>query len=104
MATLRPFRDYSEHDVINLFAFDYSGTDIDAGNLVKIKSTAGVSAHDDLNQDATMLFDGLNNVVSDRYAVNARVELAGSGETPLGMMLYGCKEVDENGEKLIYNL
>ena len=26
MATLRPFRDYSEHDVINLFAFDYAGT------------------------------------------------------------------------------
>ena len=103
MATLRPFRDYSEHDVINLFAFDYSGTDIDAGNLVKIKSTAGFSAHDDLNQDSTMLWDGLNNVISDRYAVNARVDLAGSGETPLGMMLYGCKEVDENGEKLVYN-
>ena len=105
MATLRPFRDYSEHDVINLFAFDYSGTDIDAGNLVQIKSAAGFSAHDNLGQDATMLWDnsGLTNIVSDRYSVNARVELAGSGETPLGMMLYGCKEVDENGEKLIYN-
>ena len=103
MATLRPFRDYSEHDVINLFAFDYSGTDQDAGKLVKIKTSAGFSANDNLNQDATMLWDNLQNVVSDRYAVNARVDLAGSGETPLGMMLYGCKEVDENGEKLIYN-
>ena len=101
MATLRPFRDYSEHNVVNLFAFDYAGTDIEAGALVKIST--GFTAHDDLNQDASMLWGGLNNVVSDRYAVNARVDLAGSGHTPLGMMLYGCKEVDENGEKLVYN-
>ena len=101
MATLRPFRDYSEHNVVNLFAFDYSGTDIDAGALVKIKT--GYTPNDDLSHDSTMLWAGLNNVVSDRFSVDARVDLAGSGETALGMMLYGCKEVDENGEKLIYN-
>lgn len=103
MATLRPFRDYSEHNVINLFAFDYSGADINAGALVKIKSTAGFTANDDIGQDSTMLWSGLTNVVSDRYSVKSRVVLAGSGEVALGMLLYGVKEVDENGVKLIHN-
>ena len=35
MATLRPFRDYNEHDVINLFKF--SGTiPANKGTLVKV--------------------------------------------------------------------
>ena len=103
MATLRPFRDYSEHDVINLFAFDYAGTSISAGNLVKIKTSTGWVHSQDLDQTNTMKNFTLNNVVSDRYAVKARVDLDGSGETHLGMLLYGVQETDENGEKLLYN-
>ena len=103
MATLRPFRDYSEHDVINLFAFDYAGTSISAGNLVKIKTSTGWVHSQDLDQTNTMKNFTLNNVVSDRYAVSARVQLAGSGDNPLGMLLYDVAETDENGEKLIYN-
>ena len=103
MAKLLPFRDYDEHDVINLFAFDYAGTDVTKGALVKIKSSAGWNAAQELDQSNSMVGFTLNNVVSDRYAVSARVSLAGSGDNPLGMLLYDVAETDENGEKLIYN-
>ena len=46
MATLLPFRDYDEHDVINLFAFDYAGTAVTRGALVKVKTSTGWQAHD----------------------------------------------------------
>ena len=103
MANLLPFRDYDEHDVINLFAFDYAGTAITKGALVRIKSSAGWNAAQELDQSNSMVGFTLNNVVSDRYAVSARVELAHSGHNPLGMLLYDVAETDENGEKLIYN-
>ena len=103
MATLLPFRDYDEHDVINLFAFDYAGTSVTKGAMVSIKSSAGWSVADELDQSVSAFGFSLNNVVSDRYAVNARVELAGSGDTPLGMLMYDVAETDENGEKLVYN-
>ena len=103
MAKLLPFRDYDEHDVINLFAFDYAGTSVVKGALVKIKSSAGWNASQELDHTNSMVGFTLNNVVSDRYAVNARVQLAGSGDNPLGMLLYDVAETDENGEKLIYN-
>ena len=103
MATLLPFRDYDEHDVINLFAFDYAGTSVTKGAMVKIKSSAGWSVADELDQSVSAFGFSLNNVVSDRYAVSARVQLAGSGDTPLGMLMYDVAETDENGEKLVYN-
>ena len=103
MAKLLPFRDYDEHDVINLFAFDYAGTDVTKGALVKIKSSAGWNVSQELDQSNSMIGFTLDNVVSDRYAVSARVNLAGSGDNPLGMLLYDVAETDENGEKLIYN-
>lgn len=103
MATLLPFRDYDEHDVINLFAFDYAGTSVTKGAMVKIKSSAGWSIADELDQSVSAFGFSLNNVVSDRYAVSARVQLAGSGDTPLGMIMYDVAETDENGEKLVYN-
>ena len=45
-----------------------------------------------------------NNVVSQRYGVNAEVEYANGGdETPLGILLYDVREFDENGERLKFN-
>jgi hypothetical protein len=40
------------------------------------------------------------NVVSQRYGVTAKVVYSNTGETPVGMMLYDVKDVDENGEQL----
>lgn len=106
MATLRPFRDYSEHDVVNLFAFDYTVEgEATRGALVKIKD--GWTAHsadvDAFGSTPDMNSWSLNNVVNLRYGLTALVDYADSGDTPLGMILYDVKETDENGEKLIYN-
>ena len=104
---LMPFRDYDEHDVLNLFAFGdtavllNSSTTVQAGSIVKIKT--GWS-----NTDETQLLTDVgasyNNVVSQRYGVNAEVEYANGGsETLLGITLYDVREFDENGESLKFN-
>ena len=100
MATLRPFRDYSEHDVINLFRF--SGTiPANRGTLVKVIG-AGWKTTDELERLGSVGAT-YNNVQSERYGVAANVGVAGAGDTPLGMLLYDVKETDENGEKLIFH-
>jgi hypothetical protein len=100
MATLLPFRDYDEKDVINLFAF--SGTlPATKGTLVKVQGN-GFKATDEIS----MLGDvgaAFGNTVSQRYGAAAKVSVAASGEAPLGMMLFDVKETDENGEPLKFN-
>ncbi len=104
---LMPFRDYDEHDVINLFAFGDTAvvlndsTTVEAGSVVKVKTGWK-------NTDETQLLTDVgasyNNVVSQRYGVNAEVEYANGGdETPLGILLYDVREFDENGERLKFN-
>ena len=71
---LMPFRDYDEHDVINLFAFGDDAvtlnttTTVQAGSIVKIKT--GWSNTDE-TQMLTDVGSSYNNVVSQRYGVNA---------------------------------
>ena len=99
-STLRPFRDYDEHDVINLYK--WSGS-IPAyrGTIVSIKQ--GWTQSDELEMLGAV-GAAYANVTSERYGVAAAVQAAGSGDaTPLGMLLHDVKETDENGEKLIYN-
>ena len=43
------------------------------------------------------------NTVSFRYGAAASVEPCASGTQPLGLTIFDVAEVDENGEKLIYN-
>jgi hypothetical protein len=100
---LLPFRDYDEHEVINLFKF--SGTvPVDQGTIVTITAGAG---WDQSNSDTQLLgAAGKNygNTVSDRYGVYAQVKTAATGDaSPLGMLLHSVREEDENGEKLLYN-
>jgi len=100
MATLRPFRDYNEHDVINLFKF--SGTiPANKGTLVKVIGD-GWKTTDELERLGSVGAT-YNNVQSERYGVAAAVGVAGAGDTPVGMLLYDVKEEDENGEKLIFH-
>ena len=104
---LKPFRDYDEHDVVNLFTFNdaavplTSTTVVYAGSVVKIRT--GWKNTDESN----MLGDagaGYNNVVSQRYGVAAEVEYCNGGsETPFGITLYDVRENDENGEQLKFN-
>ena len=53
MAKLRPFRDYSEHDVINLFA--YNGTSLTRGAIVKLDSTTGWKADQNFSTESMAL-------------------------------------------------
>ena len=100
MATLRPFRDYNEHDVINLFKF--SGTiPANKGTLVKVIGNGWLTT-DELERLGSVGAT-YNNVQSERYGVAAAVGVAGAGDTPMGMLLYDVKETDENGEKLIFH-
>lgn len=101
MATLRPFRQISENDVVNLYAFDYAGTAITRGHLVKLRSDRGWMADDEFLTES--INNDYTNTVSDRYGLNSRVLTCTSGDTPLGMLMYDVAEVDENGEKLVWH-
>ena len=109
---LRPFRDYDEHDVLNLFAYDTTGLvagsiSITKGSLVKI-ATGWKNYDSGVELGGGLEFIGgagtlqPNNTVSQRYGVTAKVVTSTTGETPIGMMLYDVKDVDENGELLKY--
>jgi hypothetical protein len=101
MPNLKPFRDYSEHDVLNLFA--YSGSDnVNKGTFVRIVSGW---TNDDFNANPSNAGNWAQyaNTVSLRYGVRARVTATATGEKAIGMTLFDVREVDENGEKLIYN-
>jgi hypothetical protein len=100
MATLRPFRDYDEKDVINLFA--WSGTiPATRGTVVKINRGYTVS---DTNP---IMLGGIaasyRNTVSQRWGAYANVVAAGAGEAALGILLKDVRETDENGELLKFN-
>lgn len=102
-AKILPFRDYSEHEVLNFFTFN--GTiPVTAGTLVKID---GSGMNNDTWKEAKILGDAgqaYSNVISKRYGVYPQVcTLTSNHDTPIGMLLYDVRENDENGEKLIYN-
>ena len=106
---LRPFRDYSEHDVLNLFAFGdvdvilNASTVVYAGSCVKVKTGWSNS-----NEPSNMIGDvgaSYNNTVSQRWGVTADVQYTdgGADEAALGITLYDVREYDENGEALKFN-
>ena len=102
--TLLPFRDYDEHDVINLFTADSTITlPLTKGHIVMIDG--GWQNNDELQllgDVGSSSFDG--GVVSERYGVSADFKKAsGTSAKLLGMTLYDVKETDENGEKLVFN-
>ena len=113
MPNLRPFRDYDEHDVVNLFTLTDNSTDLTADNSKVNKGTL-VQINDDdepngwLNTDESVADLGnagtaVGGTVSLRYGVTAKVKPCESGSVPLGITLYDMAERDENGEKLLYN-
>lgn len=106
---LEPFRDYSEHDVLNLFAFGDSAvalgtTDVVyAGSCVKVKT--GWSSSNEVQDMIGNVGAGYNNTVSQRWGVASDVEYTdgGADEAALGITLYDVREYDENGEALKFN-
>jgi hypothetical protein len=106
---LRPFRQYNEMDVVNLFA--YSGNaENGAAGIVATKGLAvkvAVGWTNDANSNPVELLGSVgasyNNVVSQRYGVKPKVTIAASGDAVLGLTLMDVRELDENGEKLVFN-
>jgi hypothetical protein len=96
MATIRPFRDYSEHEVINLFALQ---GEANKGTFVTaVGSGFNLSAASDFGNDSF-----INGTVSARFNVANKLTAAPSGTIParvLGMTLKDVKSVDENGYPL----
>ena len=116
--SLKPFRQHAETDVVNLFSLkdddgdvvaSYSalkadGAKVNKGVLVSVVGGGWMNTDDPVdktgigNPGATY-----SNTVSFRYGATAQVEPFKKGEEPLGITLWDVAEVDENGEKLLYN-
>ena len=100
MANLKPFRDYDEHDVINLFAVNAESAN--KGTVVTADSN-GVNL-----KDATSLDDlsPYANTLSAQFNVPWTVSPAASGAAKgeiVGLLLNDVRKYDENGEQLIFN-
>ena len=99
LAKLKPFRDYSEHDVINgLFALDTATGAL--GTLVKISGSGFVGG---INETFTNINTTVPNVYTPRKSVTARVTRAASGDRPIGFLLYDVKEVNFQGVSFAYD-
>ncbi len=100
MANLKPFRDYDEHDVINLFA--YSGTTANKGAVV-VAQGQGVNLLDATSLDNLSSY---GNTLSAQFNVPWTVTeatAAANKSQVVGMLLKDVRTVDENGERLIFN-
>ena len=101
---LRPFRQYSESDVVNLFAFSGDSTLVVKGLAVKVTGDGWTNEANSSPVEALgSVGASYTNVVSQRYGVKARVAVAASGDAILGLTLMDVRELDENGEKLVFN-
>ena len=105
---LKPFRDYSEHDVINLFAFGDKDVTLGTTTVVYAGSAVKVQTGWSNTNELQMLGDvgaAYANTVSERYGVSADVQYTegGADEAALGITLYDVREYDENGEALKFN-
>ena len=102
---LRPFRDYDEHDVINLFAYSGDSTQVVKGLVVKLEAgfNPGTAVNSTPNTALGSVGASYANTVSERYGISSRVSTATSGSNVLGLTLMDVREFDENGEKLVFN-
>lgn len=107
---LRPLRQYSENEVVNFFAYSGNAEDssvvLTKGAVVKVQAPGFNPQIASLSTPNQMLGDvgaSYINTVSERYGVGSKVSLASSGQAPLGLTLVDVRELDENGEKLVFN-
>ena len=108
-----PFRQYSDNDVVNLYALENPAvldktTDTGGGDAgVFVKVSAGNFDKEPVEYqtnsylgDTSYPFLGTTKMYPE---VNLKITGAGSGELPLGITLNQTAKNDENGEKLLYN-
>jgi hypothetical protein len=100
MANLKPFRDYDEHDVINLFAVN--AVSANKGTVVTANGN-GVDLKNDLSLENLSSY---GNTFSSQFNVPWTVSPAASGSAKgeiVGLLLKDVRKVDENGEQLVFN-
>ena len=108
-----PFRQYSEHDVVNLYSVIDSDvndatTDAGAGDAGFFVKVSAGNFDDDPVTYQTNSYLGKTDYpfvgTTEMYPeVNLKVTGSSSGEIPLGLTLYQTAKNDENGEKLLYH-
>jgi len=109
MPNLMPFRDYSEHEVLNFFACTVIAN---KGTLVKPKrSWKSTGSSDkrtagplDLGSSAPGAI--YTNTITQNFELVGQVEPVANHDdipTAIGVLLKDIREFDENGEKLIFN-
>lgn len=116
-----PYRDYSEHDVVNAFSLDLSaltltslvpngaGGNWDAGVVVEVSAGAlpgEIPQHDTTVGNALKDYLGADygssHVGYHSYPYNGMTVAASDGTAPLGITLRETLAYDENGEKMLY--
>lgn len=98
----KPFRDYSEHDVVNL----YKLIDATGGKATPVViQNSGWNNNNGTPKVASDLAAGLGNpnIYSPRWDIYPAVRKAVSGERPLGLTLYDTREVDSFGASLLFD-
>jgi len=108
MPLLRPFRDYNEKDVINLYTFSgqaNTSTIVNRGTLVKIVGDGWRNDTEPVDILGSYGDFSVNNVQALRYGTPAKVTYcsSGTGDLPLGITLFDVRELDENTIPLKYN-
>jgi hypothetical protein len=101
MPNLKPFRDYNEHDVINIFTVT-GQTFLSKGTFVTAASS-GVNLRDDETVNNLSIY---GNTVSALFTPAWSVAPAPSGSsknTVIGATLKDFRTTDENGEVLLFH-
>jgi len=100
---LRPFRQYDEHDVVNLFAYSGDSSLVLAGKAVKVVGAGFNASSSNPIEELGSVGASFANTVSSRYGVVGKIAPAVSGDAVIGLTLMAVRETDENGEKLVFN-
>lgn len=107
---LLPLRDYSEHDVINLFALNTANnqsTDAGAGDAGVIVAVNDGDIGYEPIQHITSSYQGKTDygrIGRVQYPeVGLKVAVAGTGDQAIGITLRETALYDENNEKYLYN-
>jgi hypothetical protein len=99
---LKPFRSYNEHDVVNLFGY-HAGDSLPAGTVVKVSEGVKLDNNGPVDSMSDALGLQVGNTVSMRYGTRAKIVIANEFDSALGITLMPVAELDENGEKLVFN-
>jgi hypothetical protein len=102
MSKLKPFRDYSEHEVINLFSFQGSYP-TSAGTVVRIVKDNNPVPGSVSDISEISLFDNTLSPLFSTIGTVSKTVNYNDTPAPIGILLKDVREYDENGEYLLHN-